>query len=1114
MKEGNQIIVLGIHRSGTSLIANLIEGMGVWFARENEAMEAKEDNPLGFWERQDIVDLNDRMLKSVGLNWYSLSEGLQEIQITQLKEQFSQPILEIINKLEEHGVWMIKDPRLCLTWPVWQAFLNKPKIVTIVRHPLAVARSLYKRDGMPVLVGLALWVRQMQALAHAASEQDAIHIVHEHFLQDPVKTSIRLTQDLISYSPGLHQLTEEEISHRFDPRLVHQKEDNDELVKLAPDIQMLWEVAQNANFSEFSALDLTTLDWLNEDLVETWEALAAARKESLTTGWDIVQKDKKISEQDKFLSRQRNAITELESFINRLQAENKNILEQMTQQIEGRDAHLNTIAESVAAFRVSQSYRLSKIPMRINQLIGKNPGPGAIEKIEEALAEAGWTLAPETNEGIFSKTASTIANDPIGFLRDINLARIRTAGKMLINKEARTNLPQVLARYQKAHSNIHLELIKPGRVMAEDIEFPLPSSPTVSIIVPVFNEYETTLACLKSIALYTGLNIPYEVILADDCSSDATQDIGKKIKALSVARPATNQGFLGNCNNAALDAQGEYLLFLNNDTNVQPGWLEELIDVADSDPAIGIVGPRFVYPDGRLQEAGGIIFQDASGWNYGRLDEPGKPEYSFIRDVDYISGAALMVKRALWVKAGGFDQRFAPAYYEDTDLCFTARESGYRVVYTPFSTVVHYEGVSHGTDESSGIKKQQVVNRKIFRKKWASVLNVEHYEKPEKLFLARHHGKPRGAVLVIDHYVPMHDRDAGSRSTRQYLELLVKENVRVIFLGDNFYPHQPYTEELQRLGIEVLYGEYYKKHWQDWLQDNAQWIDCIYCHRPHITNKYIDLLTTLEPRPRLVYFGHDLHYLRCQREADIYTDKRKQLLSEASNWKEKEFSIMKKVDLSLFPAKYEVEEVLKEDPTLKIASIPLMMFTDAGKSIPTGLSHTAPELLFVGGFGHPPNLDGLKWFMAEVWPLVIASREDSRLTIIGSKCPDEVKKLNSDNVLVLGEVDDATLEKAYAQTRVAIVPLRFGAGIKGKVLEAMSKGVAVCTTAVGVEGLPGRDGYISIANDGQEFSRKILVLLNDNDALTRQVALASDMLGEEFSYEKAASTILPYLGLK
>jgi GT2 family glycosyltransferase len=1091
MKGGTQVIILGVHRSGTSLIASLIEGMGVWFARENEAMEAKEDNPLGFWERQDIVDLNDRMLKGVGLNWYSLSEGLNDEQITQLREQFSDPIQKIISKLDEHGVWMIKDPRLCLTWPVWQAFLDDPKIVTVVRHPLSVARSLYRRDGMPIRVGLALWARQMKALARAASEQKIIHVVHEDFLHNPLKGSTGLSEELIAYAPRLHQLAEKDIHERFNPDLVHQKGDNVELEKLAPGMRELWEMAQAANFSELATIELSTQDWLSDDLVETWESLAEYKQESLIKGWNIVEKKKNIFEQQNTISEQQNTISEQQEKLE----------------------HLNTIAESMAAYRVSRQYRFSQIPNQIYRLIGKKPAPGAIEKIEESLAEAGWTLVSEKNEGVFSRITSTIASDPLEFIRGINLSRIRTAGKMLISREARSNLPQVLARYKKAHSNIHLKLYKPGSVAADDIQLACSPFPVVSIIVPVFNEYETTLACLKSIAEFTDEGIQYEVILADDCSSDATQNISQAVEGLRIIRPETNQGFLGNCNNAAAEAQGEYLLFLNNDTNVQPGWLEELLAIAEADPSVGIVGPRFLYPDGRLQEAGGIIFQDASGWNYGRLDDPARPEYSFIRDVDYISGACLLVKHELWDKSGGFDQRFAPAYYEDTDLCFTARQSGYRVIYTPFSMVVHYEGVSHGTDESSGIKKQQVINQKVFRQKWAELLDKEQYDSSKQLFAARHHGKPRGTVLIIDHYVPMHDRDAGSRSTRQYLELLVKENVRVIFMGDNFYPHQPYTEELQRLGIEVLYGEYYKKHWQDWLQYNAQWIDCIYSHRPHITGKYLDTLTTLEPRPRIVYFGHDLHYLRCQREAGISPDKRRQLLTEAAKWKEKEFYIMRKVDLSLFPAEYEVQEIIAEDPDINVSSIPLMIYPDVNDHDDTRHTCNAPELLFVGGFGHPPNLDGLQWFMAEVWPLVLASRKDSRLTIIGSKCPDEVKKLNGDNVRVLGEVDDSTLEKSYTNARLAIVPLRFGAGIKGKVLEAMSKGVAVCTTPVGAEGLPDREGYISIASDEKEFSHNILHLLDNDDALSHQVELASAILADEFSYQKAVSTILPDLGL-
>ena len=118
-------------------------------------------------------------------------------------------------------------------------------------------------------------------------------------------------------------------------------------------------------------------------------------------------------------------------------------------------------------------------------------------------------------------------------------------------------------------------------------------------------------------------------------------------------------------NRGAEEARGQYLVLLNNDTQVLDGWLDALLDTFDQFPDTGMAGARLVFPDGRLQEAGGIIFNDGSGWNYGKFDKADKPEYQFTREVDYCSGACIALPAPLFRELGGFDTRYSPAYYED-----------------------------------------------------------------------------------------------------------------------------------------------------------------------------------------------------------------------------------------------------------------------------------------------------------------------------------------------------------------------------------------------------------------------------------------------------------------
>lgn len=229
-------------------------------------------------------------------------------------------------------------------------------------------------------------------------------------------------------------------------------------------------------------------------------------------------------------------------------------------------------------------------------------------------------------------------------------------------------------------------------------------SPLLSIVVPVHGKWDYTRACLASIEAHRPA-VPFEVLVVDDASPDRTAVLVAASPGVRLVRTEHNVGFVGACNLGASHARGAYLLFLNNDTEVRPGALDALVDAADSDDRIGLVGAMLVYPDGRLQESGGIVWADGSGWNYGRDHDAHAPEFAVRRDVDYCSGAAILVRQELFEAVGGFDQRYAPAYYEDTDLAFAIRATGHRTIVDPRAVVVHHEGVSHGTGVTDGVKR-------------------------------------------------------------------------------------------------------------------------------------------------------------------------------------------------------------------------------------------------------------------------------------------------------------------------------------------------------------------------------------------------------------------------
>ncbi|WHE87112.1 glycosyltransferase [Lachnoanaerobaculum gingivalis] len=630
------------------------------------------------------------------------------------------------------------------------------------------------------------------------------------------------------------------------------------------------------------------------------------------------------------------------------------------------------------------------------------------------------------------------------------------------------------------------------------LNFPYVENPKVSIIIPVYNQIHYTYACLVSILENTE-GFDYEIIIADDVSTDATKEIDKFVSGLVIARNESNQGFLKNCNNAAKKARGEYIFFLNNDTTVQKDWLPSLIRLLESDKSIGMVGSKLIYPDGRLQEAGGIIWSDGSGWNYGRCDDPNKPEYNYVRDVDYISGAAIMLSRKLWEEIGGFDERYAPAYCEDSDLAFEVRKRGLRVVYQPLSVVTHFEGVSNGTDvNGTGLKRYQVENNKKLQEKWSEEFKNQYDNVGvPNAFRARERSRGKKVILFVDHYVPTFDKDAGSKTTFQYIKMFIERGYVVKFLPDNFAKSEPYTSILEQMGVEVLYGNEMRTNIFEWIENNQANIDIAYLNRPHIATKYIDFIKE-KTNIKVIYYGHDLHFLRERREYELTGDVERK--NASAYWKSMELDLMRKASISYYPSNVEVDYIHTFDKKINAKAITAYVFEKFGNidynpDIREGV-------LFVGGFSHPPNADALKYFLDNMWDEIYAQIK-APFYIVGSNATDEIKALHNEakGIIFKGFVSEEELKELYEKVRLVVVPLRYGAGVKGKVIEALYYNDPVITTSVGAEGIDNSYNQMLVADEPADFVEKCVNLYNDKEALKAMSKAADDYVRNKHSIE-------------
>ena len=860
---------------------------------------------------------------------------------------------------------------------------------------------------------------------------------------------------------------------------------------------------------DFQLSDATSkLDSLQSEFDKKGKELAVASSKINSLQDEILRKNSQLSEatlkladlQSEF-DKKGMQLAEASTKLNALQDE----LVEKDVQISEFLSRLNTIQDELSQKDSKLTEATSKIALISEELRQKNNEVVALRSELEAIRASivyktfnklfRWidrNFPLDSRRGEFLRLSRT----SIAILRQAGFHGFKSSAKEklenhgFISTLTLTPLDKIMAKDMESKASVNSAETNFADAVKQEVEFAKSQeklifqkakNPKVSIIILNYNKGEYTFNCLSSVLRNTTPGL-YEVILVDNASTEeASKEMLKKLKNVKIMIPPENLGFIKGNNYASKQAEGDYILFLNNDTIVLKGWLESLLKTFELHPKVGAAGSKLLYPDGSLQEAGSIVWKDGSAKGLGRNEsDPLKPEFNYTREVDFCSGACLMVKKELFSKIGGFNELYAPAYFEDVDLCFQLRSQGYKVLYNPFSVIVHYEGVTSSRDpfNQSGAKKYEIENRPKFVSQWRNELQNKFDPLAANMLFARdlRAGPP---VLVIDGWIPEPDKSSGDLRSYNIMKVLSLTGSKLT-LQTGFFKESEYADSLREMGVEVIPSSYMPI--DRVLKDRAGYYSLAILNTNRMSlalcKHYFYQIRIHDPSIRIALHIDDMFGFAKIIKRDMLRDN-----SDIENEAEV-VRILEKYCLEMLTESEfvfvisEKEEILMRDLVKKSR---IIVIPEMREPIPPDEIAAFKErnsIVYVGGFSHAPNLGSAKILLNDVMPLVWKQLPNLKVYIVGNSPPPELTSIMDERIKITGFVKD--LSYYYKMTKVSVAPIVAKGGIKGKIVESLNYGTPVVTNSLGIDGTQLEDGKnILVGNTPIEMASKIIRLFKD-----------------------------------